>query len=194
MTPICNRETETASPRRKGRLLIKSLTAIGALAMVWAIAGIFLYVSPPADVPEHADVVFVLGPPDQRMSYAEQLMQQGFAPTLAVSSPVGKDGKYEADICSAHRPYRIICFNPDPFTTQGEARALRDLSNQYGWKSANVLTAQFHVTRARVIVTRCYGGDLRMVAYRRPIPLTSWAYQYVYQTAAFVKVAFHSDC
>ncbi|MCX2747040.1 YdcF family protein [Arthrobacter sp. MI7-26] len=182
-------------------MLIKSFAAIGALAMVWAIAGIFLYVSPPADEPEHADVVFVLGPPDQRMSYAEQLMQQGYAPTLVVSSPVGKDGKYQADVCAAHRPYRIICFNPDPFTTQGEARALRDLSSQYGWKSANVLTAQFHVTRARVIVTRCYEGDLHMIAYRRglpPVSLTNptntWAYQYVYQTAAFVKVAIHPDC
>lgn len=201
MTLIFNPETETASPRRKRRLLLKLFAAIGALAMVWAIAGIFLYVSPPADEPEHADVLFVLGPPDQRMSYAEQLMQQGYAPTLAVSSPVGKDGRYEADICAAHRPYRIICFNPDPFTTQGEARALRDLSSQYGWKSANVLTAQFHLTRARVIIGRCYGGDLRMVAQRRSLPLVSlarptqsWEYEFVYQTAAFVKVAIHPDC
>lgn len=171
------------------------------LVMVWAIAGIFLYVVPPADEPAHADVLFVLGPPDRRIGYAEDLMQQGYAPTLAVSSPVGKDGKYEAAICTANRPYRIICFNPDPFTTQGEARALRELSSRYGWKTANVLTAQFHVTRARVIVGRCYAGDLHMIADRRGLPLVSasnpthsWAYEYVYQTAAFVKVAIHPDC
>ncbi len=169
--------------------------------MAWVFAGIFLFVAPAADEPEHADVLFVLGPPDQRIADAEQLMQDGYAPTLAVSSPIDKHGKYEAAICGAHRSYRIICFNPDPFTTQGEARALKNLSDLYGWKSADVLTAQFHVSRARVIIGRCYSGKLRMVADQRNIPLLSftsptysWAYQYVYQTAAFVKVAVHPEC
>jgi uncharacterized SAM-binding protein YcdF (DUF218 family) len=169
--------------------------------LVWAIAGIFLYVVPPADEPAHAEVLFVLGPPDQRMVYAEQLMQHGYAPTLAVSSPVDQHGRFEASICGAQRSYRIICFKPEPFTTQGEARALKSLSEQYGWRSADVLTAQFHVTRARVIVSRCYAGDLHMVADRRGLPLISltnptysWGYQYLYQTAAFVKVAIHPSC
>ncbi|MFH5878510.1 YdcF family protein [Arthrobacter sp. NA-172] len=183
------------------RLTLRACAVIGALATAWAIAGIFLYVVPPADDPAHADVLFVLGPPDQRISYAEQRMQQGYAPTLAFSSPTGKDGRFEADICNTGRPYRVICFRPDPFTTQGEARALRDLSSQHGWKSADVLTAQFHVTRSRVIVDRCYKGEPHMLAYRNGLPLVSltdptysWAYQYLYQTAAFVKVPLHAEC
>lgn len=201
MTLLRSPETETVPPRRKKRAARRAFAVIGALAIVWAVAGIFLYVVPPSDEPAHADVLFVLGPPDQRIGYAEQLMQQGYAPTLVVSSPTGKDGRFQADICNADRPYRVICFRPDPFTTQGEARALRDLSNHYGWKSADVLTAQFHVTRARVIVDRCYKGKLQMVADRRGLPLVSWkdpthswAYQYLYQTAAFVKVAIHPEC
>jgi uncharacterized SAM-binding protein YcdF (DUF218 family) len=201
MTLLRDPETQATPPTRKKRLFFRSFAVIGALTIVWAVAGIFLYVAPPSDEPQHADVLFVLGPPDQRMVYAEQLMQQGYAPTLAVSSPVDKDGRFEAGICGAHRSYRIICFNPDPFTTQGEARALKDLSDQYGWRSANVLTVQFHVARARVILTRCYGGDLHMLADQRSLPLLSftnpsntWAYQYLYQTAAFVKVAIHPGC
>ncbi|MFF2296854.1 ElyC/SanA/YdcF family protein [Arthrobacter sp. NPDC058127] len=194
-------ETQATRPARKKRLLLRLSAAIAAVAVVWAVAGIFLYVAPTADQPKRSDVLFVLGPPDNRISYAEKLMRQGYAPTLAVSSPIDKYGKFEAAICGALRPYRIICFNPDPFTTQGEARALKDLSAQYGWKSADVLTAQFHVTRARVIVSRCYTGNLHMVADRMGLPLISstdptysWAYQYLYQTAAFVKVAIHPDC
>lgn len=200
MTLIRDHETQAPAPTRKKRLL-RPVAVIATLASFWAVAGIFLYVAPPADQPKHADVLFVLGPPDDRISYAEQLMHRGYAHTLAVSSPIGQDGRFEAAICGAQRSYRIICFKPDPFTTQGEARALKNLSNQYGWKSANVLTAQFHVTRARVIVNRCYAGDLRMVADRTGLPLISltdpsysWAYQYLYQTAAFVKVAIHPDC
>ncbi len=201
MTLLRDNETKPTQPKRWKRRLRQALTVIIAFVTVWAIAGIFLYVAPPADEPQHADVLFVLGPPDQRMAYAEQLMQQGYAPTLAVSSPVGKDGRFAAKVCGAQRSYRIICFNPDPFTTQGEAQALKKLSAQYGWKSADVLTVQFHVTRARVIMGRCYGGELHMVAERRSLPLISltsrtgsWAYQYLYQTAAFVKVAIHPEC
>lgn len=201
MTLAQSPPTEAPPPKRKRSLLLRSLALMVGLVMVWAIAGIFLYVVPPADEPAHADVLFVLGPPDRRIGYAEDLMQQGYAPTLAVSSPVGKDGKYEAPICTANRLYRIICFNPDPFTTQGEAQALKRLSDQYGWKTANVLTAQFHVTRSRVLMDRCYRGDLHMIADRRGLPLVStssptysWAYQYLYQTAAFVKVAIHPEC
>ncbi|GAA5193123.1 hypothetical protein GCM10023346_16980 [Arthrobacter gyeryongensis] len=201
MTLLRDHEIQANPPARKKRLFFRSFAVIAALAIFWAVAGIFLYVAPPSDEPKHADVLFVLGPPDQRIVYAEQLMQHGYAPTLAVSSPIGKDGRFTASICRAQRPYRIICFDPDPVTTQGEARALKKLSDQYGWKSANVLTAQFHVTRARVIVRRCYGGDLQMVADRTDLPLTSltnptysWAYQYIYQTAAFVKVAIHPEC
>lgn len=201
MTLLRDHETQALAPTRKKRVFFRSSAVIAALAIFWAVAGIFLYVAPPSDEPKHADVLFVLGPPDQRMVYAEQLMQQGYAPTIAVSSPVDKDGRFDAAICGDHRSYRIICFNPDPFTTQGEARVLKDLSDQYGWESADVLTAQFHVTRARVIVSRCYSGDLHMVADRKGLPLisltnpsNSWAYQYLYQTAAFVKVAIHPDC
>jgi hypothetical protein len=193
--------TEASPPKGKRSLLLRSLAVLGGLVIAWVVAGIFLYVVPPADEPAHADVLFVLGPPDRRIAYAEELMQQGYAPTLAVSSEVGADGKFTAEICGAQRTFRIICFHADPFTTQGEARALEDLSVQYDWKSANVLTAQFHVTRARVIVGRCYRGDLHMVADRRGLPLVSmsnptysWAYQYAYQTAAFVKVAIHPEC
>lgn len=192
---------EANAPKRKRRLIFRAIAAASGLMIAWALMGIFLYVVPPADEPTNADVLFVLGPPDRRIGYAEELMQQGYATTLAVSSPVGKDGRYEAAICTAHRPYRIICFNPDPFTTQGEARALKDLSKKYSWKSANVLTAQFHVTRSRVLIGRCYTGDLHMIADRRSLPLFSasnptysWAYQYVYQTAAFLKVAIRPDC
>jgi hypothetical protein len=127
-------------------------------------------------------------------------MDEGYAATLAISDPQDKDGS--AALCQEKRAYKIVCFEPDPFTTQGEARALQSLSEEYGWKTADVLTAQFHVTRARVILQRCYKGDLGMIAYRQELPLlvlpdlgrSSWAYHYMYETAAFVKVALNQDC
>lgn len=172
-----------------------------SLLLSWAAAGVFLYVAPASDTPKNADVLFVLGPPDSRMTYAEKLMDQGYAGTLAISVPLNEQGTPELALCNERRAYRIICFHTEPFTTQGEARELQRLSQENGWKSADVLTAQFHVTRARMIVQRCYDGALSMVAYRAKLPLVSftepeasWVYQYAYQTAAFLKVAINEEC
>ncbi|GGH91187.1 hypothetical protein GCM10007170_06750 [Arthrobacter liuii] len=180
---------------RKGLQALGGAAVVGAALMViWIMAGLWLFVVPPADHARRADVLLVLGPPDDRMDYAEQLMQHGDAGTLAVSSPVDNAGQFTAPICKAATAYPVICFHPEPFTTQGEARSLQALAQQHSWHSANVLTAQFHITRARVIVARCYTGDLRMLDYSPQLSLGAWAYQYAYQSAAFLKVAVHPGC
>lgn len=162
-----------SGPRRWNRPFGK-IVAMGAISSgLSAIVGLFLYVAPASDAPKHADVLFVLGPPDGRMKYAEQLMDQGYAGTIVVSVPLNKDGNPSFDLCHERRASRIVCFSPDPFTTQGEARVLESLSQENGWNSADVLTAQFHISRARVMVQRCYKGDLSMVAYGHTLPLLS---------------------
>lgn len=187
--------------QRKRSRFLRPITIVVALLVTWVVAGFFLFVTPQSDRPVHADVLFVLGPPDQRLEYAEKLMREGYAPTLAVSVPRREDGEFDAEICKAERTYRIVCFYPQPFTTQGEARALRDLSSMYGWKKANVITPPFHLVRAKAILSRCYTGEMHMVADRRVLPpialhhiKDSWAYHYVYQTAAFVKLALNPGC
>ncbi len=63
-----------------------------------------------------------------------------------------------------------------------------------GWSSATVITFTPHVTRARVIFERCFAGDLLMVPDTDPLSFEQWVEQYVYQTAAFVKVAANPGC
>lgn len=173
-----------------------------ALLLLWGIAGVFLYVAPNVDIPRRTDVLFVLAPAGERLEYAKEIMDEGFAGTLAISLPaVATDASLKSAPCDDVRSYRIICFEPDPVTTQGEARALQRLAEENGWKSASVLTAQSHITRARVLIQRCYGGELVMIAHWKDhpwLPLSSkeasWGYIYAYETAAFVKVAVNRDC
>lgn len=194
-------DSQQSRQGRKWSRYLRYVAAACAPVVAWVIIGFFLFVAPKSDIPTNADVLFVLGPPDQRLDQAEQLMRDGYAPTLAVSVPRGENGNYDADICTAQRTYRIVCFHPEPFTTQGEARALRDLSIEHGWRSANVITAQFHVVRAEITLGRCYGGNIHMVANERILPAValdnptgSWAYHYAYQSAAFVKLALNPGC
>lgn len=166
----------------------------GAALGAWLVAGVFLFVAPVTDDPSPASAVFVLAPAtDDRVERAEDMIARGYADTLAVSVPSSTEG-IDPGICHEERPYRVLCFAPDPITTQGEGRALRELSNEYGWQSVNVVTANFHVARARIILQRCFAGDLRMVGYEANLSPPSWAYRFTYETAAFVKVAVNPEC
>ncbi|MDQ0689871.1 hypothetical protein QF047_000831 [Arthrobacter sp. W4I7] len=122
------------------------------------------------------------------------LMSQGYATTLVVSVPQQGGDKTSAGICSANRSYEVICFSPDPVTTQGEAKAIKRLSDQHVWQSITVVTDDFHVARSRTLIERCYSNQLYMLAVRNERSLAGWAYRYAYESAAFVKAAVDWRC
>lgn len=201
MTSTSSFELKNTARSTRPKRLHKFVAFLVVWALLWATAGFFLLVIPATDVPKQADVLFVLAPAGDRVKQAELLMDQDLADTLAISIPLGHEGNPNPAICNERRTYRVVCFSPDPVTTQGEARALRSLSLEYGWKTANVLTMQSHISRARVIIMRCYKEDLRMIAQWQELPVVSlsnpkrsWAYRFAYETAAFVKVATNQGC
>lgn len=202
MTDSTASETLTESRSRRRRLCERSALWCAVATILWAGGGVALYsTASGANSPRQADVLFVLGPPNERLEYAKQLMDQGVADTLAVSVPRSIDDEPRPALCDEQRPYRVFCFQPNPFTTQGEARALQRLSRENDWNSAMVLTGQFHVARANVILHRCYEGDLGMLVHAQDLPLLSFtnpkrslAYLYAYETGAFVKAAVNQDC
>ena len=138
---------------RRFVLLVFLLAALVA-ASVW------LFGFPRLDRPGHADAVVVLsGSNYDRLARALQLMRAGTAPLLAIS-----DGRHtDPSLCGRRRPYRVLCFRPDPFSTRGEAEAIARLARARGWRTVDVVTSRYHVFRARIILRRCYHGTLRIV-------------------------------
>jgi hypothetical protein len=167
------------------------LVALGGL-LVWALAGLPFFVFPAVDpVPTHADVVLVLGPPlPARVAVADRLLREGRVGTALVSVPYDRVPPQDAALCA--RPH-VICFDPVPRTTRGEAQALRRYADERGWTSAVVTSMPAHLARARSIVARCFSGTVSMVADAEP-PYNGIAYQYAYQTAATVKSWFLPGC
>ncbi|WP_375407463.1 YdcF family protein [uncultured Amnibacterium sp.] len=160
------------------------VAALGGL-VVWGLLGLVFFVSPAVDaMPEHADVLLVLGPPlPQRVAVAERLLTDGTVGAALVSVPYDSIPPEIAALCA--RP-DVICADPDPRTTRGEARMLRRYAVERGWTSAVVTTMPAHIARARSIVRRCFSGTLSMVSDTEG-PSGGWPYQYAYQTAATVK-------
>jgi hypothetical protein len=66
---------------------------------------------------------------------------------------------------------RLICFNPSPATTQGEAEFVRRLARQHRWESLALVAVAAQATRARLRVSRCFPGQTYMVT--APLPQLS---------------------
>ncbi len=50
-----------------------------------------------------------------------------------------------------------------PYSTVGEAETIARLARARGWNRIDVVTSEYHVVRARILVERCYHGQLRVV-------------------------------
>lgn len=119
-------------------------------AAVALVGSVILYAEwmrrPPSDDDPKGDAVVVHAGPDQRLGHALELMEGGAAPTLVIMY-----GRYRSDadgLCGQTDPYEVLCPTPDLRTTIGEARALRRLVHERGWRTVITVTSDYHLRRA----------------------------------------------
>lgn len=170
------------------------LVVLAVLLIAGVVGGLPVYVWPQVDPLRHADAVVVLGgPPPDRYPFGIQLHESGWAPMVFWSNPDASEGYTR--YCARHEvDSNLHCFVPDPPTTKGEAQELRRLAAQYGWRSVIVVTFRPHVSRARYILEQCFDGELIMVESPAQISFSEWAFQYMYQTAGYVRAVFQPGC
>ena len=114
--------------------------------------------------PEKADAVVVLQGSKTRLPVGMKLVEDGYAPLLVISR--GDHKQLEDRLCSGRERIvrvTVVCFEADPASTRGEARFIGRLAAQRDASRIDVVTSQFHVFRAGMLMRRCYHGELRMV-------------------------------
>ena len=162
----------------------RALLVLAVLVGAWLVACAVLFVWPSEPAPPgHADAVVVLsGGRNSRLDPALKLIREGVAPVLAISG-ARQDPRWQKArlLCDEGHTAaaRVICFEPTPFSTRGEARSIARLARQHGWNKVIVVTSTFHVTRARLLVRRCYPGQLWLVGAPAPwwrLP-EEWAFE-----------------
>jgi len=174
-------------PSRARRRVI---AAAVALAVAFSATTARLLVWPAQGVPARVSAIVMLAGPGARTRVALELAREHRAPVLAVSR--GWQG-YGGPCPPPVPGVKLICFEPDPGNTRGEAEALGRLAKQYHWSSVVLVTTSFQDTRARMLAERCFGGSTYVVA--APMPLSSWPYQIAYGWGALVKALFvHRAC
>lgn len=179
--------------RRRWRVLAAVVVVVAAVIG----AGWPVVVAPQLDPVSTADAVVVLGGSDLdgRAEQGLKLVQAGVAGQLVLSDPYRSEQTRTAKVCRDRYPgVEVTCFAPDPSTTLGEAQQIRDLARARGWTSIVVVTSVYHVSRARWIISSCFDGRITMTAPDDRPDLLGWVYQYLYQSAAYVKAELQTRC
>jgi hypothetical protein len=124
----------------------------------------------------------MLAGPGSRLSVALQLAREGHAKVLVISQGhLGYGGPCPAAISGV----RLICFDPNPSNTRGEAEFAAKLAKRYGWRSVILVTTREQDTRARIIMGRCFSGQVYVATAAQP--WYDWPYQIAYGWGALIK-------
>ena len=180
--------TQRTGPRTRRTLLVTAVVLAGLLAVTAIAVNVRLFVFPASSTPGHADAVVVLaGGSGERLDKGLELVRQGVSTNLVVST--GPD-----ELCAAQHDFAVYCFLPDPDDTRGEAEAVGRLAAREGWDHLVLVTSDYHATRARLLLERCFPGTLDVSAAhsdKSPLPLL-WAIGH--EWGGLAEAAIHRDC
>lgn len=151
--------------KRTRRFATATIVAVGAL--VFLLLTNLWFLSPTvADKPVAADAIIVLAGGGDRTTKGAELAAAGLAPVVVYADPGRDSGSVTANrYCNGREslPAEVICVDPQPAKTQGEARAAMLLAEQRGWENLIVVASTDQVTRARRLFNRCGDATLQMV-------------------------------
>ena len=157
--------------RRRWFVLVVGIL-IGILTARW-------FMWPPVDNTEVADaVVMFAGGRGERLPKAVELVENGVAPVLVIMN--GSDERWPDanEKCSGESAYDVFCPTPNPDTTRGEAQTAAALAETRGWDSIVLVTSDYHIHRASLLLGRCFdgeiaevpvGGDISVIARTRSV-------------------------
>ena len=132
-------------------------------------------------------MVVLAGGNGERLDRGLELVREGVAPTLAVS--FGPDR-----LCDSTQPFTVVCFTPSPDNTRGEAEAIGRLAQEHGWTDVVLVTSTSHVTRARLLVERCYSGQLQVAPATPDAGLLAWLVAIVHEWGGLAEAMLERDC
>ena len=156
--------------------VVVSLCAV----VVFVGTSVRLFVWPATDPPARANAIVALAGSVDRQNKALALARAGYSGVVVVSTD-----EHHGVPCPQSEPgIEILCFRPEPLTTQGEARYVGHLAAEHNWRSIMIVPGTTQATRARLLFKRCYAGQLLVVPARESIGVL---YGIAYEWGALAK-------
>jgi hypothetical protein len=175
------------------RRLIVLLVAVVTVAALLAATGLLL-VWPGQGAPGRVDAIVMLNGPGDRLDTALNLGWQRRAPVLVIS----RGSRYwgHGSVCAPKMPgVTVICFDPSPATTQGEAQFIGRLAATYRWKTVALVTITPQITPGRIWLGRCLPPGTRVYAVAAPLRAVAWPPMAAYEWGSIINAElFHRSC
>jgi uncharacterized SAM-binding protein YcdF (DUF218 family) len=176
------------SPRAVRRLLVAGAVTFVLVVVAVVVVNLKLFVWPDTDSVQHADAVVVLAGGDgERLDRGLALVRDGVAPTLVASTGPNR-------LCNYKQTFDVICFVPEPNNTRGEVEAVARIAKQHGWTRIVLVTSTYHITRARLLLDRCYSGTVEAAPASPHEGLFGWLASITHEWGGLAEALVQRDC
>lgn len=172
-------------PRQRLAYLPLALVAVAGSAFVLYTNWILR--APSVSDPRGDAVVVHAGQAD-RVTHALDLMHAGAAPTLVFM--YGERHPSRSSLCGQRHPFVVLCPEPEPITTIGEAREVGRLVDEHGWRSVVTVTSDYHLRRATYLDGKCSDAEVVGSGSGHGVDLDLWARLSVHELLGMVQARF----
>lgn len=166
--------TDGGGGRRRPMLLV----LFGA-ALLAAIAAIVALTPRQGELGEIDALIVLGGGGSERLELGTELARARNVP-LVLSAEGIDQGRRAGLTCGLD----VVCMDPEPSSTAGEARTMRTLADDHGWDRIGVATSTFHVNRSRLLFRQCFGDQVDVVGADGGGSLSGDAYRYARELVA----------
>jgi len=144
--------------------VVAGLVIIGCLAAsplsIWLAWGVLYPNIDEIDATETFDAIVVLSGEDRRIERGLELAEAGRAPVLVAM--YGEMWAGTRDQCGTKTTHETLCPVPPEDSTRGEAQLIAELAEENGWATILIVTAVYHVSRARLLIELCVGNTAQI--------------------------------
>lgn len=137
------------------------------MVVLFVVSTLALFISPSTDLPQHVDGILSLnGHGEQaRETLAVSLAEKGYAPVLLFSQGSSANNTP----CPKVPRVKVVCFADVTNNTRGEARFAGQYAERHHWHSLLIVPSRAQATRARLLVQRCFPGQVVTVPSAEPL-------------------------